>query len=290
MYIPISGLNYAFFEKSKDKNHIYSIDKVVLAFNLNAYQVDRLAFAITSFAVPVVNEKSWITNKIGSFKYQHTFECDGGGSFWVGIGLNEGGKTNIGKARIEFNPNKLWYDEGLQYVLAAIRKHSKDGLKLVRWDLAVDVPILRESLELLKDKRLYEEVRHSYSNRTQYIGARNKSGRAKLYNKALEQSLDSPLSRIELTLSAEDSTAIRAAALFPRVQDMSGGGMVAAQTDTDNFILRTLIAEPERIGELSRKKREKMQQLLDGANFFLDFDIKAYKAIYTTLQRKILQG
>jgi hypothetical protein len=70
----------------------------------------------------------------------------------------------------------------------------------MRWDLAIDFPISRKNLRLLKDRRNYVFD----SRGTEYLGQRNSAGRLKLYDKAKEQGhpeLD--ISRVELTCDGE---------------------------------------------------------------------------------------
>ena len=63
----------------------------------------------------------------------------------------------------------------------------KSLLKPVRFDLAIDLPVARDKVYLIKDKRVYEEYSYSAINKTQHLGVRNNYGRVKVYNKALEQ-------------------------------------------------------------------------------------------------------
>ena len=159
--------------------------------------------------------------------------------------------------------------------------------RLVRWDLAVDFPVPLESCVLVKDRRLYEEVRHSAADRTQYLGQRNSSGRCKLYNKQLEQGLPEPLTRIELTLDLEDSTRERAGELWPVVYT-AGAADCSGLNDTDAFILRTLA--PERINELGRRKRDKLAPLLAASNEPLPFDADAFDAVVRQISGMLWGG
>lgn len=72
--------------------------------------------------------------------------------------------------------------------------------KTRRYDLAADIPVLRQDAFLVKDSRAYLERRHGREF-TQYLGAKSSTvGRVKLYDKAAEAGLNYPLTRLEMTL------------------------------------------------------------------------------------------
>ena len=150
-----------------------------------------------------------------------------------------------------------------------------------QWDLACDWAAPREQYSLRKDARLYEEVTHSASDRTQYVGARNMPGRCKLYNKQLQSGLDAPLTRLELTIGGLPGPH-EVAAMWPtvyRLADVQASAEVAALNDTDRFIFATLLDAPDRINELGRRKRERMAALLDAARYRVEFDPVAYTEV-----------
>lgn len=232
---------------------IYSCDKLVLGFKAlgrNAQHLARLA------GRPLAPEFSrWESRRLGTFRDQFSISCTGAvlsGSGWT----EHGGRADWKAIRLEFNPNKVGDTPEFSRVWSCLVGCTVGRTRLVRWDLAVDFPVPLESCVLVKDRRLYEEVRHSAADRTQYLGQRNTSGRCKLYNKQLEQGLPEPLTRIELTLDLEDSTRERAGELWPVVYT-AGAADCSGLNDTDAFILRTLVQAPERINELGRRKRDK---------------------------------
>src|SRR5699024_1046136 len=111
-----------------------------------------------------------------------------------------------------------------------------------------------------------EEIRRSASDRTQYVGRRNAPGRCKLYNKTMEAGLGVDVTRLELTLAGDACTVPDVLAVWPRVLRLPGvqqlGSEWLALNETDRFILRTLWQQPGRLGELSRRKREKLGPLV----------------------------
>ena len=257
---------------------IYSCDKLVLGLKAAGRDAHRI---LNWFALhKLLQYQHWTSYKLGTYREQYTIACENGGSFWLGVGLNTAGKLAVKDLRIEFNPNKVANDPAFMDVWRWLTLNTAGRLRLIRWDLAVDYPIARERCTLIKDRRMYEELRHSETDRTQYVGQRNKAGRCKLYNKQLEQGLDAPMTRLELTLDMENSTDIAAAALWPTVYVAPNGAAITdGLNDTDRFILRTLIECPDRLCELGRKKREKLEPMLAAARQKLTFDSTAFNAV-----------
>lgn len=139
------------------------------------------------------------------FKYRHLFQITyDKSSMSVGIGFNGSNREESFYGFAEFNPNKCFVSDQCFYDLQILFSYSWK-YELVRWDLAVDIPVGRKYLSLVKDGRRYENVLYSADNRTEYLGVRNEPGRVKLYNKALEDKYQdaAELTRLELTCSGE---------------------------------------------------------------------------------------
>ena len=186
-------------------------------------------------------------------------------------------------AKAEFNPNKVGDDRPLRWLLRCLWKRARlvEPCTVKQWDLACDWPHPREWYSLRKDARLYEETTRSAADRTQYVGARNAPGRCKLYNKQLESHLETPTTRLEITVPGLAGPR-EVAALWPtvyRLQDVQGTAEVAALNDTDRFIFATLLDAPDRVNELGRRKRQKMAELLDRCRYRVAFDAAAYDRI-----------
>ena len=243
----------------------YSIDKLILDFKLRGGRQWSDAFFSFLNQSMAVYFKHWTTNRIGSYKEQFTFDCGDGNSFWCGVGLNDGTGNVTNRVRLEFNPNKVAENYVFIQVFNCLRSLAVGPPGVVRFDLAVDFPVLRSDCWLLKDNRMYEEVRKSSEDRTQYLGERNKPGRCKLYNKALEAGLGYPLSRLEVL---DDPQLV-----FDGLK----------LTETDRFIVRSLILSPERIGELSWYKRKKIGCIMEQYTRFLGIDKPAYENVVSQL-------
>lgn len=266
----------------------YSIDKLLLDFKLQYrsggdWAVDFLTFLSDDLWVFFDH---WTTFRIGTFREQFSIDCGDGCSFWVGVGLNDGTGRVTNRVRLEFNPNKVAENYVFIRVFNRLRTSAVGPPGIVRFDLAIDFPALRSDCWLLKDNRMYEEVRKSSEDRTQYLGERNKPGRCKLYNKALEAGLGYPLSRLEITLSGEAMAYTDLQAVWPQVLVLNDLQLVfdgLKLTETDRFIIRSLILDPGRIAELSRRKRRKIEGIMEQYTRFLGIDKPAYENVVSQL-------
>ena len=266
----------------------YSIDKLVLDFKLKRqsggeWSENFLLFLNLDMSVFFDH---WTTCKIGTFREQFAFDCGDGNSFWAGVGLNDGTGRVLNRVRLEFNPNKVIKNYVFTNVFNHLLFYAVGPPFVVRFDLAVDFPVLRSDCFLLKDQRMYEEYRKSDEDRTQYLGERNKPGRCKLYNKALEVGLSYPLSRLEITVSGEAMEYEDVLAIWPRVLIMDDLQLTFDDvkfTDVDRFIVKSLILDPGRIGELSWYKRKKIECILERYTRFLEMDRSTYANIISQL-------
>lgn len=134
--------------------------------------------------------------------------------------------------------------------------------KLRRFDLAIDIPVLRQDAFLVKDSRAYLERRHG-QEWTQYLGAKSSTvGRVKLYNKTVEAGLNYPLTRLEMTL---DPATPYEKVNFPTtyfIDDYQLCFSGQKATDTERFIINALLAGCGTLDQLGRGTREKVKKLL----------------------------
>ena len=279
-------MDYLFFRVSPD-GVTYSVDKLLLDFKLKVYSGESFASDFLLFLSweQDLYFEHWESRQIGTFRQQFSFKCSKNNSFWVGVGLNSTGQV-VNRVRLEFNPNKVGNDMVFIKVFNRLCVLSSRPPRIVRFDLALDIPVLRENAFLLKDARLYEEYQRSRNNRTQYLGERNKHGRCKLYNKQLESGLSYPLTRFEITLDSECMTSLDVLAVWPKIVILDDLQLTFSDwslSDVDRFILLTLIDFPERINELNRRKKEKIGCILEQYTRILSLDIQIYKEIVQQL-------
>lgn len=136
-----------------------------------------------------------------SYKYRHLWTIkilDDDTSFSIGLdlGRNTEDKHN---GFIEFNPNKCHNNEAFNEFWNVFRGFTVTR-ELVRYDLAIDVPISRGQMKLQKSgKRLYALLEKN-DGITEYQGVRSHDGYVKVYDKTKEADLDYDLTRVEITL------------------------------------------------------------------------------------------
>jgi len=268
----------------------YSCDKIQLVFRLRMGMGQEVLNDLGT--AQWLNFDHWTSYKYGTYRNQFRVLCgpEGDRSFWLGVGMVAFGKSRPSDTcKVEFNPNKVGGERALHWLLRRLwgRARLVEPCTVKQWDLACDWPHPREWYSLRKDARLYEETTRSAADRTQYVGARNAPGRCKLYNKQAESHLDSPMTRLEITVAGLAGPH-EVAALWPtvyRLQAVQGTVEVAALNDTDRFIFATLLDAPDRLNELGRRKRQKMQALLDRCQYRVAFDAAAYGRVLRAVVR-----
>jgi DNA relaxase NicK len=120
-------------------------------------------------------------------------------SYSFAVGFN-GASKDKKKGFIEFNPNKC-QGEHFQRIWERIIDVTI-SVDIVRFDLAVDIPIPRYLVKLQKDNRNYTFMSCKGSD-TEYLGRRNNVGYTKVYDKSKESDLEYELTRIEVTADLE---------------------------------------------------------------------------------------
>lgn len=241
-----------------------SIDNIVLDVSIVRPElIELLELMIQNIASgSKATVVSWESRKPGTFRRQVSVRIDDDRSFWLGIGLVGNGVLED-RCRLDFNPNKVANDANFQMIHQFLIRNSREVYrKIPRFDLAIDIPVERNRCFLVKDRRMYIERRHG-SEFTQYLGSKSSTvGRVKLYNKAIEADLNYPLTRLELTL---DPTQDYEKVNFPMVYYIDSAENVDEAvriTDTERFILNTLLQGYGSLDGLGRKTRKKMEELL----------------------------
>lgn len=220
----------------------------------------------------------WSGTRPGTFRNQFSIRMSNETSFWLGVGLN-GRQFMENRCRLEFNPNKVAHSPVFWTALDIFRTNTREVLRHVnRFDLAVDLPVNRQRCFLVKDARMYIERRHG-KEFTQYLGAKSSCvGRVKLYNKQLEDRLNYPLTRLELTLNPNEPYE---EVHFPTVYIINTVASCddVRVTETDRFILGALLQGYGSLNDLGRKTRAKMQKLM--ADYVEQVEIAAedYEAV-----------
>lgn len=181
---------------------IYSIDMIRLKLDFSSSE------RITNFGNFLSRvDLLYIEQYPQSFKnysYRNLFKitCENDCSFVIGLSFNGNDSSSRYLGFMEFNPNKVANQDEFKTVFAELLIHCFVA-EVVRWDLAIDVPLSRDLCILTKDKRKYTLVQNSETDKTEYLGSHNKPGFVKLYNKSIESNLDDDLTRLEITVSGK---------------------------------------------------------------------------------------
>lgn len=283
--IPLLLLKYKNPIESKNRS-ILSVDNVVIDLYLSNYlHRDQLMKLLDQLPMQYVTDvQHWTSYRLGTYREQFSIRVSDKTSFWVGAALNLA-KTNWGKVRVEFNPNKVADSEVFQVVFGFLVNHTHPMHRIVRrFDLAVDIPIDRMSVYLVKDARAYFERRHG-KELTQYLGPRSAHGRVKVYNKQLESKLDFPLTRLEITL---DPAVPYKEIKFPTVYYIDNMQMQVDElkaTDTERFILNAIMQGYGTTKQLGRKTGEKIERLMGQYVKYVEVSEVEYRQIIDQLKK-----
>lgn len=288
-----SALNY--YREITEDGYVYSIDMVRIKFKIKEPKlVEKVMQDIrnksiyvspTPFEYEYIERKAW-------FKYRHNFNiklaC--GNSFYLAFSMNCDDKAKLSEGVIEFNPNKLYGQQNvcfkektvteenvdidllfqgdiMDYFMKYLIGNNSKWIKLVRYDLAIDIPYPKEQVCLIKDNRTYSMYAPSQNpnSYTEYLGKHQSSGFVKVYNKTIESNLATDITRLEITSEHKDYK--KFISQFPEVY-VRGNSTLKPYTElngTDLVLFELLIKEdniPMYFKRLGRNKQEKLKKYL----------------------------
>lgn len=232
------------------------------------YASDKLLVDLQSIRTYMqgVDADYWETRK--DYKYRHLLTVKTElSSITIGFGWNSNGKTDMSKGYVEFNPNKVCDTPQFEFVMKCLRMACKHMI-LSRYDLAIDFPVNRSYLGIVKDSRKYAYEMCSLEDKTEYLGQRNKVGRVKLYNKTKEAKLDYELTRLEIT--AGQCSLRELQSMLPCVTGLYGYADVETAKDlkpTDKVLIELIRLQDDKevyYKKLGRKKAEKLKPYILG--------------------------
>lgn len=255
-----------YYSPVRDGEIIYSCDMLELRFHINVLKSQLFLDYIRHIEFRYNFLYDYFkSTRIGS--YRHLFSCVystdevRGANFTLACDLNECQYTEGMTCMIKFNPNKndMVYIKGLLREIAGfVTPIDGKYFRLIRYDLAIDIPVKRENVVLIKrGKREYHRV--VSSSLTEYLGKRNSNGFTKVYDKTMESDLDYDLTRIEVT--CEDLDIIP----LPEVQLLQEQREDFSELNSTDMVLVNLIRRLEydeqqlQLKLLGRTKREKLR-------------------------------
>ena len=236
---------------------IYSLDMVRLNLEFGS-DVQMFMNWISLYPERVDNLEVSHWTSFKEFAYRDLFQVKTNEwSFAFAIGKNGGAKDKT-KGYIEFNPNKC-KGEHFRAIWEQMKVYIYSS-EVVRYDLAVDIPVPRYLVRLEKDGRNYQYI-SSHKSDTEYLGQRNSPGYVKVYDKTRESKLDYDLTRIEITCGPNGSIN------YPKVQvvRMQQEFKFDALTDNDKVLIQLLkqVDNPVfYLKQMSYRKRKKIELYL----------------------------
>lgn len=207
-------------------------------------------------------------------------------SFSIGLGFNGLKKSEIRSCFIEFNPNKVGNSVELTNLLNYMSTLGIT-LDLVLYDIAIDIPIAKNYISLIKDSRVYKKFVYDSAgiNCTEYLGSSADSGRVKLYNKTIESCLSTDVTRLELTTRSLDYVVV--ARQLPKLMVCGFSDIIEPLklSDTDYVLLELLWKSSDPSYYFRRLGRRKQDALLPyvSNNFDIGFD----ESVFDFLQKII---
>lgn len=270
--------------------YVYSCDKLRYEFEIKTgkYAKGELQKLLTSYGR--LDVQHYPTN-FSDFKYRDLFTIDyDTSSMTVGIGFNGVKNSDRMISFLEVNPNKCFDSLQCLYDIQRILDASW-SFKLLRFDLAIDIPLSRSMVSLVKDRRKYALVQHSTKNKTEYLGVRNSSGFIKLYNKALEQGdEDGELTRLEMTC-AGDWTADQIVEKLPYVFPLSRNDPAEAVkrlNSSQRVLVRAIRSHPDRdelFKSLCADLRVKLRPYIYDVNGMISYDTDAVLSVLANIRQ-----
>lgn len=262
-------------------DYSYTLDKLVVVMRVKVSRINTilnsLRFGTSSYGVL---EKDWIGHGIAGYHENLTVCLPSGHSYFFATRPNNDAPNEYWETcKVEFNPAKVGCDPGFNAFYLALLGACKH-LDFKRFDVAIDIPIEREKVLLLKDIRKQTTVEYSAANKTTYLGLRASHGNVKLYNKQLESDLEYPMTRLEITLDYENSRYKEFKRLFPRLiitPDLTG------IQGTDLVLCMACLEHDEYFRMLGRRIRKKIETLLAEASLTLVPDEVLYKGILSEI-------
>lgn len=237
-------------------------------------------------------------------EYQHLWTIEmGESSYSVGLGLYTG-KGNVDRARgmIDVNPNKTASSPLFALVHNTVLKACKHA-EVVRYDVAVDLPVPRYQVQLIRDRRFYRFLSGSEppvavereegmiyqlvdgAGITEYLGTTNSPGHVKVYDKQREAGLERPLTRIELTVGGqepEESVERHWPTALLQTERFTMPGVLPANIDTADLLLLLAAAgvptEPI-LAAMDRKKRQRVRRAMRARGPLMAFPAAIFSKI-----------
>ena len=262
-----------FIKHATNNGLILSCDMLRLSFKVDTNSFKQITLFLKEISIKGVISYEYYESR-AYYNFRNLFKIVinfNKSVFSLGLGFNGSKTSEKSSCFIEFNPNKCLFHNSILFEILGFIKVRSAGFDFSRFDLAVDIPVKRSLVCLLKDLRNYRKnyylVQDSLSldNVTEYLGQRNKNGFVKAYNKKLEQKLDYDLTRIEITLDSFDFENFNKH--FPKIVYLKNLDLITYNSlnDTDKVLVSLLLENVNvniYLKALGRVKQEKISNII----------------------------
>lgn len=199
------------FSETDCNGYIHSIDNFIATYyveNIGVKCLDKIIEDIKGLKEKYPHIVYWEKMNLNPCRkysfYQHAIHLDDGIYVLLGhysdFDKEQKKFTVFPMIRLELNPNKHGKKPVFIEFMNIIETYCYD-CTVNRYDYAIDIPVAPDKVKVFgtnKEKGLYKGTR--------YFGQRNRNGYCRIYDKAEEQGLDSPLTRVEHVFSLTKTT------------------------------------------------------------------------------------
>ena len=270
-------MEYMFFETDSN-GYVHSIDNFIATYFIEGTgtkYIDKILDEIHSLKEKYADINFWEKLNINPCRkysfYQHAIHLDDGIYILLGhykdYDKDSKNITVFPMIRLELNPNKHGKKEIFLEFMGIINVYCY-GCMLNRYDYAIDVPLPPDKIKVFnsnKEKGLYKGTR--------YYGQRNKNGFCRIYDKAKEQLLDEPLTRVEHVISLTKTTKkISFEDIYIEHDEFSIETDIVSKTDKVivdlcNLCKANNLEYEELLQGLDKRKRWNIQKLLNKSGY-----------------------
>ena len=132
----------------------YTLDKLVVYLRVKSAAVDRIVYVWNSGSDALCSvQKFWIGHSPSVCLQNYTLQASTGDTFFMGVGVyGKAPSAYWETVKLEFNPAKVgrcpWFSALYNELIAAAKY-----VDFKRFDVAIDIPVARSRLRLVKDQR-----------------------------------------------------------------------------------------------------------------------------------------
>lgn len=260
--------------KEDENGNLYSCDMIRMNLNFGKDHLNNLHDYLEQRSYYQKYKKTYTNIKQYTYRYMHTISCENE-SFMLAYGFN-GNNSIEPRGVIEFNPNKLSSIPEFQRLYSMIIGYVHD-ITIVRYDLAIDLPLNRQYVSMPKQGNLIYKTTLSDSY-TESLGRHNNNGFTKVYDKKKEAKLNKDITRIEITLN-RDAKAIEE---IPRIyiKEYQIALRLKNELSQNDSVFLQLLEDVEDpffyMKKLTSRKRQKFLPYLSRKEFVLDSNCAEY--------------